>query len=318
MNNKPIWHILGAGSMGLLWAAYLSKAGYRAVLIAKNAKHKKLLNQQTHIRLKTADAEHQFRFNIFDPSPDKKAEIKSGQPINNLMICLKSHTTKQALDNIKAYTNEHTRIILLQNGMGNEKYLAQYFPNNPYHIASTTEAAKRLDTTTVAHTGAGNTTFEYQSNNDLIKLKQLVDCDLHCCFTNNIAPILWQKLIINSIINPITALADCLNGDTLKQPQFSQHFIKKLVNEALLCSAKENIKIDSSEMTHTLEQVIMKTAKNSSSMREDIKHQRPTEIHYINGFLLKIANKHQIHLPSHQQLVNAIDALEKNYSYQQC
>lgn len=305
MNNKPTWHILGAGSIGLLWASYLAKAGCKVVLIPKDSKHEQQLIQHKHIQLVVNDTEQKLSFSVFNKLQATK--------IKNLLVCLKHHSTTKALRNIQDHTDKSTRIILLQNGMGNDQYLAQHFAHNPYHIASTTEAAKRLSINAVEHTGIGSTTFACKQNEGEI-LKTLIDCDLSCNFTDDIDTTLWQKLIINSVINPITAIADCLNGETLTQVQFNQAFVKQLVNEALLCSSAEGIKINQAEITNSLEKVVSSTAKNSSSMREDIKHKRLTEIDGINGFLLSIADKHKLTLPAHRQLVTRIKQLEQTYS----
>lgn len=52
------------------------------------------------------------------------------------------------------------------------------------------------------------------------------------------------------------------------------------------------------------------TAATSASMREDILHDRKTEIDYINNYIVKLCRKHNIATPFNELLVPLINFKE--------
>ncbi|GAB1085380.1 MAG: hypothetical protein SStaTSB_33820 [Shewanella algae] len=58
--------------------------------------------------------------------------------------------------------------------------------------------------------------------------------------------------------------------------------------------------------------MIRLTAANYSSMYQDLKHGRKTEIDYINGYLQQRAEQYGLTLPINSELLAQIKALESN------
>ena len=56
------------------------------------------------------------------------------------------------------------------------------------------------------------------------------------------------------------------------------------------------------------------TGTNRSSMLQDIRAHRLTEVEWINGAIVRLAHKHSIAVPRHQQLLELVHFVEK-YSY---
>jgi ketopantoate reductase len=48
-------------------------------------------------------------------------------------------------------------------------------------------------------------------------------------------------------------------------------------------------------------------------MRQDIRNRRKTEIDSINGYMVKIAQKHHIELPVNQSITHLIQGIEQRY-----
>lgn len=59
--------------------------------------------------------------------------------------------------------------------------------------------------------------------------------------------------------------------------------------------------------------VVSKTANNSSSMRQDIKLNRPTEIDFINGFIVEQAKKLNIATPENEVLLAQVKQLSAEH-----
>ncbi|KAL8676180.1 MAG: hypothetical protein Q9186_007274 [Xanthomendoza sp. 1 TL-2023] len=104
-----------------------------------------------------------------------------------------------------------------------------------------------------------------------------------------------EKLAVYAIINPLTALMDCRNGDLLGQPSMSR-VIRLLLAEISLVikslpelQSVPNVKMrfDITRLEGQVIDIAAKTAANRSSMLQDIRRGKKTEIDYINGYLVR-------------------------------
>lgn len=128
-----------------------------------------------------------------------------------------------------------------------------------------------------------------------------------------------EKLAINAIINPLTVIFDCLNGELFNRPP-----IRALIR-ALLVEISRVLRsiIDSSTATlveklaaearysldgleKTVEDAAVKTAQNISSMRQDVRAGRLTEINYINGYIVKRGTEQGIDCILNRALVQMV------------
>ncbi len=104
-----------------------------------------------------------------------------------------------------------------------------------------------------------------------------------------------EKLAINSILNPITALLNIPNGGVLYNHPLSR--VQRLLVAEISLVLRSLPEFESVPNVRTrfsperLEilylSVAAKTAENSSSMREDVRKSRMTEIEYITGYIVK-------------------------------
>lgn len=98
-----------------------------------------------------------------------------------------------------------------------------------------------------------------------------------------------QKLVVNAIINPLTAIFRCKNGQLLESPA-SLELMKLLLSEtgpivrALLPSPSDQFSDDN--LLDLVRTVAHKTGANTSSMLQDVQAGRRTEIDYINGYVV--------------------------------
>ncbi|OGX68491.1 MAG: hypothetical protein A2189_06185 [Paenibacillus sp. RIFOXYA1_FULL_44_5] len=128
-------------------------------------------------------------------------------------------------------------------------------------------------------------------------------------YTDDLRPKVWNKLLINAVINPLTAILNTENGKLLESFHTLQ-LMQALLAEGLEAAASEHIEI-ADDLWEQLESVCRKTSKNHSSMLQDIRAGRKTEIDWITGSLLAIANKNSLHTPTHQAIYRIVKGLEE-------
>ncbi|MCC2606001.1 ketopantoate reductase family protein [Planctobacterium marinum] len=234
-----------------------------------------------------------------------------GQAPDILILPLKAWQIAPALDEFAEHIPTSCCIALLHNGIGTETLALNAFPDNPLVRLTTNRAAKKQQDT-VLETGYGNSQAGWlRTPGDQVKQETealfnrlLSPCEWH----RDIRIPLWNKLAINCVINPLTAIHNIANGG-LQSPHYQQ-LIAQLLDEFLLVAQAEKLTFEKSDLEHNVSQVIAMTAENYSSMHQDIHFKRPTEIDYINGYLLQVAASHGITLTAHQALYAQIRQLE--------
>ncbi len=220
-------------------------------------------------------------------------------PIDTLFITTKSYQVESAIEQVRAILAEDTRIVMMQNGLGSQHRLMEQLPKKQIYAATTTEGANIRETANRRlwlHAGKGKTHLgpltnaaKQRSCTDIVSW--LNNAGLDCEFAGNIMQALWNKLCINCGINPFTALLNCPNGRIIEAELFRSK-IAALSEELAFASSHAGFPQQSAQIERQIRQVAEKTAENISSMLQDIRAGRKTEIDAINGFAWRYAEQY--------------------------
>ena len=198
--------------------------------------------------------------------------------------------------------------------MGTTDWVLSRFSENPIIAGVTSAGALKTTKHHVQHTGFGETwlgPLNEQAKQSTPIIPTLNTAMGHADWSDQIKERQWQKLVINAVINPLTALLNEPNGTLLSH----QSQVRQLCEEVAPLLAKEGIDQTAEQLFTTVMAVAERTAKNYSSMQQDIAHQRKTEIDFITGYLLQKANEHQLALPQHHELYLKIKEREQAFTH---
>ena len=303
IQQKPKWFILGAGAMGSLWAVYFLKAGFQVTLISRSAR------TDTQLRLKTTSTESSF-------SVSYKTPEQLNETIDYLLLSTKAQQTTEAVKSIKAHIGNRAYVLVLQNGMSDEQLVDQ-LPGRIIFTAVTTDGAYLSDRQTVVHAGKGQTLIggaDATINSDQEKrLLQCLPTDyLDIVISDTIKQQQWKKLAVNCAVNGLTAIHQCRNGQLLTIDDAHQR-LKKLCGEIvhIMHALQITVFADTQSLYNAVVNGCTITADNYSSMYQDIKHQRPTEIDCINGYLCEKAEQVNVACPENKQIIRDVKNLER-------
>jgi 2-dehydropantoate 2-reductase len=115
---------------------------------------------------------------------------------------------------------------------------------------------------------------------------------------------LWKKLAINAVINPLTAIHNIKNG-VLADRKYTVS-TSNICNEIAKVMGALGYTVTNAELIENVNQVIADTANNYSSMHQDLKFKRQTEIAFINGYVTSKAAELNIEVPYNHRLVEQI------------
>lgn len=226
--------------------------------------------------------------------------------IQQAIVTTKAYQVVDALTAMLPCLSDPSEVLLLHNGLGPQEQAACLLPTGARLLAgATTEGALRITPGQIRHTGTGTTWLgPWAAPAPPGGLaRALVASGLNALWEASPARVrqrLWEKLIINCAINPLTALENRPNGE-LAQPALRSQWVS-LVAEATQIARLEGIALDPNTMTDQVDTVISGTAHNYSSMHQDLRHGRPTEAPQILGTLIEKADAHELAVPSLRSL----------------
>ena len=294
--------ILGAGAIGQLLGFQLQQAGAQLHFIHKYDYSCDEIVNFTDLD----DQEHQYQVRALTANDPVVKQLKV------IIVCVKAYHVVEAIKGIAPHIAKDCHILLLHNGLGPHLEINQFLkPTHGLSLGTTSQGATRNHKWSVTRTGKGLTQLGHCVGQPLAAyLKQmLLDAIPNSEWIPEILPSLWYKLAVNSVINPLTAINSCKNG-TLAHGDYN-NTIQDIISELMLIAECEKLPIERSLVNNRVREVINLTQNNYSSMHQDIAHKRQTEIDYINGYLVKLANKHRIPVPTNKKLLDSIRLLSQ-------
>ncbi|HLA29862.1 MAG TPA: putative 2-dehydropantoate 2-reductase [Pseudomonas sp.] len=291
------WHILGAGSLGCLWAVRLARAGVPVQLILRDRQRLQAYHEAGGLSLVEQDQARLYAI------PGQT--LDNPEPIRRLLLACKAYDAEAAIAGLAPRLAAGAELVLLQNGLGSQDAVANLVPQARCIYACSTEGAFRQKDFQVVFAGHGHTWLgdprDLEPPAWLDELK--AGCIVHD-WSLDILGRLWRKLALNCAINPLTVLYDCRNGGLREHPAE----VASLCNELgeLLQTCGQSLAAE--DLHGEVQRVIQATAANYSSMHQDVSQGRRTEIAYLLGYACAAAQRHRLVLPHLQALHKRLQA----------
>lgn len=323
--------IIGAGSMGMLFAAKCAPFVDGMILVANTAEQATHIEQQG-INLLDMEGKEQtvqvavtsYEQDAWKVREDERQLSSSRFPSPTaqwLFLFVKQHHIDERLAHyINDWVMKGASVLCFQNGVGHVEKLARIVPRQHIYVAVTTEAALKQGATAVIHTGTGQTWIgqmgavaedaltDDHAQNKLVNMLSRAGFAVSLSKNKKLEGIVWTKLLINAVINPLTAILQVKNGQLLTSAHWQQ-VMRSLYEEGRAVADAYGVEL-SRELWEQIVAVCEKTAANHSSMLQDIQQRRVTEIDWINGAVITLAKKKQVQVPTHLAVYNIIKGME--------
>lgn len=241
------------------------------------------------------------------------SDIKSAADFDILVLPIKAYQVLGALQQLSSKIQPNHTLVLLHNGMGTIEQVKALYPNNPIIAATTSYGAFKPTNTSVKETGLGETHLGWitKAQNDTSVIESTLTKLLPpSTWHQDIQLALWNKLAINTVINPLTAINNIKNGE-LADKKYHQD-IQEISTEVSQVMNSTGYATSSEALQQSVMTVIKATANNYSSMHQDISFKRQSEIEFINGYVVKKAQQLNILAPKNTWLFNKIKEIEAN------
>jgi 2-dehydropantoate 2-reductase len=290
--------IIGGGSIGLLFAAYLIEKGNVVTLYTRSENQASILNQ--HGITKEFNANHTYS------NVSAACYLKGIRTHELIIIAVKQYHLSNLLETLHAIPRT-IPLLFLQNGMSHIKLLAG-LDHEQILVGVVEHGALKKNETMIFHSGVGTTKIGIYKGN-----KALINSFIEAGSSTNFPiqeeedwyDMLLSKLVVNAMINPLTALLRVENGQLIQNPHFFGLFTR-LYEEIVTVLKPE----DPNVWWEAVKMVCENTAKNRSSMLRDVEQSKPTEIDGILGFLRDLHHEQKCEIPFIHFLYQGIKGLE--------
>lgn len=284
--------VLGAGAIGSLYGAKL--AADNNVTVVGRPEHVASINSSG---LKIEGIEPQI------VRVSAVTEVKQIGPQSLIILTTKVPDTDAALRAIAPLVRDDTTILCLQNGLGSEQIARVALGGRGTVLRGITQFGAIFESPgVIRYMAAGYTVIEASES----VARVLSAAGLDCRVSPNIAHDVWHKLMMNCVVNPITAILGCEVG-TIANPQLAP--LKRLViNECVAVAATQGISVEG-DLVREIDD-FFRPSHNLASMLQDLRHGHATEIDYMNGAVAALAARQNIPCPVNSALTSIIKAME--------
>ena len=315
--------IYGAGSLGTILGAYITKNGGYIELINRNKAHIEALQKDGAKVTGTVN----FTQKVTAYTPD----AMSGK-YDIIFLMTKQQQNKEVVTYLKDFLADDGVIVTLQNGIpelligeivGEERVLgctvAWGATMQEPGVCELTSAPDSLSFSIGSLTT--NTSHHLNNVKRLMEMMGTVEVD------SNFIGSRWSKLLINSAFSGMSAVLGCTFGEAAGN-KASRRIVQALIKECIDVCAAGNIKIEpvqGKDIVKLLDYrnrlkkaislfiipiAIRKHAKLKASMLQDLEKNKKTEVDAINGIASAFGRKVGVPTPMNDKVVEIVHRIE--------
>ena len=330
--------VFGAGAIGGLTVAHLTRAGEDVVVVDPWFKNVNAINRRgLHMTRPGDDFIAEVRALQLD-------ELAQAGPIDVLLLALKSYDTEWAIRYAAPYLSPNGFVASLQNGV-NEERIAKLVGKERTvgavtHLGGYCVGPGEIEGTTDPSWAAFSVgELDGHVSHRAAELTERLDAVGKCDVTSNVWGGLWAKLTLNVMTNALAGLTGLTTPKLWTNPAALDLLIH-LAGETLLAAESRGISVKelhppgaaTSLMTtrviaahqgdtEAFEEVCQHFAataaarsgkrENKSSLLQDVLRGRRTEVDYLNGYVVEVAAESGAQAPVNRAVVRMVHELEE-------
>ncbi|MEZ4709315.1 MAG: 2-dehydropantoate 2-reductase [Caldilineaceae bacterium] len=302
MDNRLSITIIGIGALGTLFGSRLHALA-NVTLVGHWPEQIAAISQSGLLVTELDGAERHYDLRI----------TSAPGPIALALILVKSAQTAAAVAQIAPRLQPDGLAITLQNGLGNLELLTAAVGAKRAAVGVTSQGATVLRPGHIRHAGAGPTVLARQPSNHPL-LPVVADLFNRAGLSTELVEqadgVIWSKLIVNVALNPLTALLEVPNGALADDPWIRQLGLTA-AGEAAQVAAARGVDLPFADVDKHVLHIARVTARNHSSMFQDIRRGARTEIDALCGAVANLGETCGVATPVNRGLWRLVRAKEQ-------
>ncbi len=294
--------IVGAGSVGGFFGAHLAK---------NNPDVAFLLRPNTLAAVRQNGLTIRSTNGSFTVRPTAASDVGELPRPDLIILAVKSYDLDEVMRQLEPALTERTVILTLQNGVDTEDRLIARMNRDCVVGGVAYIYSKISEPGVIDHYKKGGVAIGelmgYESDR-LLKVRDVfASAGIPCQLSKDIRRTKWEKMCWNCVFNPITVLLDDRVAKALDHPEM-MGVIRQIVGEVSAVAATLKVPLPS-DMAERVVKASQEIRDIHTSMYDDWKAGRPTEIEYLNGFIVEQGRHLGIPVPVNEALTAMIKAM---------
>lgn len=290
--------VIGAGAVGCYYGAMLARAGHEVAFVGRAA-HVDAINA-TGLLLET----RAFTQHVKATATTDAAALA---PPDLALVCVKSGDTAEAGRALAPKLRSHTIALCLQNGVDNAERLGAVI-GRPALSAVVYVGCEMAGPGHVKHNGRGELVIGASPESTGLA-RMLIDAGVPTTVSDDIDAALWTKLIVNCAYNALSAVAQIPYGPMLKVDG-ARDLMNAAVLECLAVARACGVRLPDDLPASTLALAQTMPAQLSSTA-QDVARGKPTEIDFLNGYVVRKGAEKGVATPVNRALQTMVHLVEK-------
>ena len=299
--EAPLKHVvvIGPGAIGLCLAVRLARRGQRVTLIDHRPDRAARLSARP-IRLRGPAGD--------DVEAAIPVRLVPDVPPDLVILATKAHAARAAAG-AAAMWLDAVPVLLVQNGLGVAAEVAQALPQATVITAVLYQGANLTGEGEVRHVANLRVHVGYEGRPPDAAAEAvaatLAAAGLPARVAHDMTPVVWGKLLVNAAINPVAALAGVTNGAVAERPSL-RAMARAIAEEGEAAARAAGVALPYSSAAEAAWDTARRTADNRCSMLQDLEAGRPTEIEYLNGAIVRVAEAHAVAVPANRAVASLV------------
>ncbi len=291
---------MGAGAVGGAFGSKLVKDKNNTVFFIARGPHLETI-KRNGLSVQTRKEKFTLKVNFSD-NPGKF----NSKP-DLILLTLKSFDTEIAIEQLKSVVFKKTQILSLQNGIENYPKLVNAFGEKRVVRGFCGINAEVLKPG-VIQCGPGEIFIGENKGKMSVRIQWLQslfeESNIRCTISEDIHQDVWRKFAWNCIFNIVTATTQLKLSKIFDDPEKIQ-LCKNLFKEIRQVAKSQDVLLGADK-----EKLIFDIAKDAgdikpSTLQDRLKGKR-MEYDAFTGALIRLADKHKIHIPLNRSLYNQL------------
>ena len=298
--------VVGAGAVGCYFGGMLARAGHEVTLIGRPLHVDPI--RESGLRFEG------LRFNGQIPvRASTEADAVRGAQL--VLFCVKSTDTETAAAQIAPSLDGDSIVVSLQNGVDNAERI-QALVSRPVIAAVVYVATEMAGPGHLKHHGRGDLVIGTPPGSALsapagvlARVQQWFEqAQVPVVVSDNVAPELWTKLVVNCAYNAVSAIAQVPYGTMIASAGIRE-VMRDVVGEALAVAAACGVHL-APDLLASVYRIAESMPAQLSSTAQDLARARPTEIDHLNGYLVRQGEARGVPVPVNRVLHSLLKLIE--------
>lgn len=294
--------VVGAGSVGGFFGAHLAK---------RNPNVSFLLRPRTLQAVKERGLIVRSAHGTLTVRPQAASDPRELVRPDLVILAVKAYDLDAVMDQLEPVLTPRTVILTLQNGVETEDRILARLRRDCVVGGVAFIYSKIVEPGVIEHYKKGTVAIGELMGHKSERVGMIANlfkqAGIPCQISADIRRSKWEKMCWNCVFNPITVLIDDRVAKALDHPEMVG-VIRQIVGEVAAVSAALKVPLPP-DMADKTVQVTQAIRDIHTSMYDDWKAGRPTEIDYLNGYIVRKGRELGIPTPVNEALTALVKAL---------